>query len=387
MKRILLVKYGEIALRGKNRYLFENKLIETIQKRVEYHVIKEQGRILIENPNGDVDYDITIPKIITIFGVIAVCPAVITEDDSIENLQKYGLQLLQEQYSQDTTFKVETKRAVKQYPMESREISSIIGGYVLENMDNMKVDVHSPEVRLYVEIRNRAYLFTKIIKAVGGLPAKSAGKALVLLSGGIDSPVALFLMAKRGVDTEAVYFHSPPYTSERAKQKVADLAEQLSAYCGNIKLHVVNFTDIQLMLKSEVPPEKLTTFLKRAMLKCAEKIGSEIEANALIVGDSLGQVASQTLQSIYAIHSVTDTPILTPLAGLDKQQIIDIAVEIGTYEISIRPYEDCCTIFVPDRPETKPRRAIIESIESKLENLQDEIQKAVSSREIIDISK
>lgn len=383
MKRILLVKYGEIALRGKNRHLFENKLMEIIKSRVDYYVIKEQGRILIENPHGDVDYDITIPKITTIFGVIAVCPAVITEDNSIENLQKYGLQLLQEQYSEPTTFKVDTKRAVKQYPLESREISSIIGGYVIEHMDNMKVDVHSPKVRLYVEIRNRAYLFTNIIKAVGGLPAKSAGKALALLSGGIDSPVALFLMAKRGIDVEAVYFHSPPYTSERAKQKVIDLAEQLSVYCGSIKLHVVNFTDIQLMLKEKVPPEKLTTFLKRSMLKCAERIGKDIDAKALIVGDSVGQVASQTLQSIYAIHTVADMPILAPLTGFDKQQIIDLAIEIGTYEISIRPYEDCCTIFVPDRPETKPKRDIIESIESNIVDLNEEIEKAVNMREII----
>ena len=390
MKNVLLVKYGEIAMRGKNRHLFEYKLIDILKKKVElhgkYYVIREQGRFLIENQDGDVDYDVIIPEVLTTLGVVAVCLGVKIDDQSLENLQKEALTFMQNNYQDEKfTFKVDTKRASKNYPLKSQEISSEIGAYLLENMEGLRVDVHNPQVRLNVEIRNSAYLFSKMIKGWGGLPVGSSGKGIVLLSGGIDSPVAAFLMAKRGVALEAVYFHSPPYTSERAKQKVIDLAEQIAVYTGGIKLHVIPFTDLQIILKDRVPPQKLTILLKRAMIRTAEKIAKEIQAQALILGDSIGQVASQTMHSIHAIDSSATMPLLRPLASFDKQEIVDLAKKIGTFEISIRPYEDCCTIFLADHPETKPKASIIESIESKIENLDEMIGLAIENREVIEI--
>ena len=392
MKKALLVKYGEIAMRGKNRYLFENKLINAIRKNIKeygYNVKKEQGRLLVENREGDVDYDSAIPKVVTVMGVVGVCPCVITKQQNIKDLQSTVLEYVSENYSDNEklTFKIETRRSNKKYPLTSQQVSSEIGGYVLENSPNLKVDVISPDITIFVELRNDAYIYSDIIKGFGGLPAGSSGKAVLLLSGGIDSPVAGFLMQKRGVELEAVYFHSPPYTSERAKEKVIDLAKQLDIFTGDIKLHVIPFTPIQLMLYDKVPHEKITILLKRAMLKISDKIAEKSNAHALVVGDSIGQVASQTMHSIKAVESSTKFPIIRPLAGLSKQEIIDIGKTINTYDISIRPYEDCCTIFVAKHPETKPKTSIIENVERKLTDLDGMIDVAIENMETIVIGK
>lgn len=390
MKEVLLVKYGEIAMRGKNRRLVENRLIKIIQKNISsvgnYNVIKEQGRFIIESDKDKFDYDKTIPYVINIPGITAVCLGIRLKDQSIENIRKNALEHMKMYFSKDEfTFKVETKRSDKRYPLDSRQVSADVGGYVFNNMKNSKVDVHNPQVLLMVELRNNAYIYSKLIHGVGGLPVGSSGKALLLMSGGIDSPVAGFLAAKRGTSISAVYFDSPPYTSERAKQKVKDIAERLCVFTGGIKLYVVPFTDVQLYLYDNVPEEKITIFLKRAMLKTAEKIAVENNYSALITGDSIGQVASQTLPAINAINSVAkDVVVLRPLLGLDKQEIVDIAKKIGTFEISIRPYEDCCTVFVAKHPETKPKKSIIESIELKLDNLDNLILDAKNNCEIIE---
>lgn len=391
MQDVLLVKYGEIILRGKNRYLIENMLIKTIIKNLKkignYWVSKEQGRILIESKeqNSTFDFENVIPAVVNILGITAVCPAIKLDDSSIENIRNYAITHMKQQWGNGQfSFKVETKRSDKQYPMNSKEISIDVGGYVFDNMENLTVDVHNPDVTLMVEIRNNVYIYSKLIKGFGGLPIGTSGKATVLLSGGIDSPVAAFMMAKRGVSIEAVYFDSPPYTSDRAKQKVIDLAERLSMFTGNFKLHIVPFTEAQLKIYESVPPEKMTILLKRAMLKVAEKIALENGSLGIVTGDSIGQVASQTMHAMDCIGSVLkEIPIYRPLCGMDKQEIIDIARKLGTYDISIRPFEDCCTIFVAKHPETKPKKSIIEKIEQNIENIDEKIEECIKNTEII----
>ena len=283
------------------------------------------------------------------------------------------------------TFKIETKRSNKSYPLESREVSAAVGEYILDEFPDFTVDVHNPELTVYIELRNDAYVYSELIKGLGGLPVGSSGKGIVMLSGGIDSPVSAFMMAKRGVEVEGVYFNSPPYTSERAKQKVVDLAERLTMFTGGFKLYVVPFTDLQLYLLENVPHDKLTIFLKRAMTRVACILGERDGALAVITGDSVGQVASQTMQGLHAISAAATMPILRPLAGFDKQEIVDIARKIGTFDISVRPYEDCCTIFVAKHPETKPKTSVIEKIESKLTELDRYINEAVENAEIIEL--
>lgn len=389
MRNVLLVKYGEIAMRGKNRYLIENRLIWTIIKRLEsyhgYRVYKEQGRILVVNEEGEFDYETVIPIVLNILGVVAVCPGIEIEDQTIESLRKCALLHFKEHFPKGgVSFKVITKRSDKRYPMTGNEVSADVGGYILHNMDNLTVDVHNPDIKLMVELRNNAYIYSKLIKGHGGLPYGASGKATVLMSGGIDSPVAAFLTAKRGVEIEACYFDSPPYTSERAKQKVIDLAEQLAKYTGSLKLYIVPFTETQLKIYESTPPEKMTILLKRAMLKAAQKIAENNKSMALVTGDSIGQVASQTMEAIMAIDSAASIPVLRPLCAMDKQEIVDTAVDIGTYDISIRPYEDCCTVFVAKHPETKPKKSIIEAIEKKIEGLDELINKAVEEAEAMD---
>jgi len=389
MENILLVKYGEIAMRGKNRYLAENRLIDIIIKNLEnlgnYRVYKEQGRLLVKCETGEFDYDAVIPKVVNILGVVAVCPGIEIREKTMENIRETALNYMKKHHGEkNITFKVETKRSDKQFPLDSREVSADVGGFVLHGTNNLTVNVHNPDVTLMVELRNSAYIYSSLIKGFGGLPMGSSGKATVLMSGGIDSPVAAFMTAKRGVEIDAVYFDSPPHTSERARQKVIDLAEKLSLYTGKFNLYAVPFTEVQHYLYNNVPPEKITIFLKRAMIKSAEKIALENGSLALVTGDSIGQVASQTMQAINAINSAAkELAILRPLCGFDKQEIVDLAKKIETFEISIRPYEDCCTVFVPKHPETKPKKNIIEKIESNLTELDDLIFKACESKKII----
>lgn len=393
MKNALILKYGELALRGKNRYLFENRLITQIRRSVnsfsdaKYSIIKEQGRILVmpdDSNFSDDDIASIIPRLKMIIGLIGICPCVKIENNDIANLQQTALEYMKEYYGGlPISFKVETKRADKKYPLSSLEISSLVGGYVLNATDNLTVNVKNPDVILYLELRNYTYIYAESEKGIGGLPVGSSGRGLLLLSGGIDSPVAGFLAAKRGVEIEAVYFHSPPYTSERAKLKVTDLAQVLAQFTGSIKLHIVPFTDVQLFLRDNVPEDKLTVFLKRAMLKISQEIAEANKCKVLINGDSIGQVASQNLSSMVAIGSAATIPLIRPLAGFDKQEIIDLAIKLGTYNISIRPYDDCCTLFVAKHPELTPKLSIVEKIESGLDLLPGLIAYAVANIETV----
>ena len=387
---VLIVKYGEIAVRGNNRKFFIERLLRTIRKNLDdigdFYVVKEQGRLIVEDRGGELDFDKVIPRILCIMGIIGVSPGVRVRNQELDNLKKVCAEHIRsigaDKYK---TFKIETKRSNKSYPLESREVSAAVGEYILDEFPNFTVDVHNPELTVYIELRNDAYVYSELIKGLGGLPVGSSGKGIVMLSGGIDSPVSAFMMTKRGVEVEGVYFNSPPYTSERAKQKVVDLAERLTMFTGGFKLYVVPFTDLQLYLLENVPHDKLTIFLKRAMTRVACILGERDGALAVITGDSVGQVASQTMQGLHAISAAATMPILRPLAGFDKQEIVDIARKIGTFDISVRPYEDCCTIFVAKHPETKPKTSVIEKIESKLTELDRYINEAVENAEIIEL--
>lgn len=389
-ENVLIVKYGEIAMRGNNRKLFVTRLVDSIRKNLDpygkFYVVREQGRLIVEDRGGQMDFDLVIPKVICILGIIGVCPGIKTTIQEMDNLRKICLNHVKEVIGDKRlSFKVETKRSDKRFPLESREVSADIGGFILEHTENLWVDVKNPEVTLYIELRNDAYIYSKIIKGYGGLPVGSSGKGLCLLSGGIDSPVAAWLMAKRGVEVSGVYFSSPPYTSERAKEKVCDLGKVISNFTGSFRLYVVPFTKLQLYLLENVPHDKLTIFLKRSMLRIAENLAEKENAQALITGDSVGQVASQTMQALNAISSACKMPILRPLSGNDKQEIIDIAKKIGTFDISVRPYEDCCTIFVAKHPETKPKTSVIEKIEQNLNMLDDLLKEALENIEVIEL--
>ncbi len=384
-----LIKYAEIALKGKNRYLFEDALVKQIRialKKVDgkYEITKSQGRIYIECLE-DYDFDETVGGLQKVFGITGICPVVHVEDQGFEELQNVIVHYMDEVYPEkNKTFKVNARRARKNYPLTSMEINSELGGTILDAFPEMKVDVHTPEIELFVEIREKIYIYSRVIPGAGGMPIGSNGKAMLLLSGGIDSPVAGYMIAKRGVKIDAVYFHAPPYTSERAKQKVVDLARIVSAYTGPIYLHVINFTDIQLYIYEKCPHEELTIIMRRYMMKIAEHIAKETECAGLITGESIGQVASQTLKSLAATNEVCTMPVYRPVIGFDKQEIIEIANRIGTFETSIQPFEDCCTIFVAKHPVTKPNLNIIKRSERNLEEKIDELfQKAIETKELI----
>lgn len=389
-EKVLIVKYGEIAMRGNNRYIFINRLISAIRRNIDplgkYYVVRDPGRLIVEDRGGELDYDLLLPRIEPIFGLVAVCPGVRLEDMCLGTILQEALRHMQELYSgRPVTFKVHTRRANKGFAKPSMEVSMEVGEYLLAHMPNLTVDVHHPEVVLEIEIRNHVYLHSKAVKTYGGLPYGSSGKGVSLLSGGIDSPVATWMMAKRGVEVEGVYFHSPPYTSEWAKEKVIDLARRIADFTGEFRLYVVPFTELQLYLLDNVAHDKLTIHLKRAMMRAGEMIAEKDDAMALITGESVGQVASQTMQGIYAINAACRMPVLRPLAGMDKQEIINIANKIGTFEISARPYEDCCTVFVAKHPVTKPRLKFIERTEQRLTELDRLLEEAVQNAEIIDI--
>lgn len=384
-QKVILVKYGEIALRKGNRAYFEHRLLDSIRhnlKEESLRVIREQGRFLIENPAGDIDIDATISKIKHIFGLTAFCPAIKTTEKDISKLKPIALEFMRQHIGGAKTFRVEAKRSDKTYPLLSGEISAQIGGHIFESDMGISVNLHTPERTLWVELRNSTYMYTNSITGEGGLPYSSNGKGMLLLSGGFDSPVAGYLAARRGVEVAGVYFHSPPFVSERAADKVRDLATELSKFTGKFKLFIVPFTEVQLFLKEEVHPEKLTIMLKRAMIHIASRLAETEKAQCLIMGDSIGQVASQTIQSLAAVNSASTMTILRPLSTMDKQAIINIAQEIGTYDISIRPYDDCCTLFVAKHPENKPNTKVIEKIEAGfIEKLTPLMNTAISKAE------
>ena len=386
-----LIKYGEIGIKGKNRYLFEDALVRQVRfalKDVEgqFEVHKSQARIYVDC-DGDYDYDDTVEHLKRVFGIVGICPVVRMEDGGFEQLKKDVVAYMDEAYpDKNLTFKVEARRARKSYPLTSMEINCALGEAILDAFPETKVDVHHPDVMLNVEVRNEIYVYSRIIPGAGGMPVGTNGKAMLLLSGGIDSPVAGYMISKRGVGIEATYFHAPPYTSERAKQKVVDLAKIVSRYAGPVRLHVVNFTDIQLYIYDQCPHDELTIIMRRYMMRIAEYFAKKDGCLGLITGESIGQVASQTMQSLAATNDVCTLPVYRPVIGYDKQEIVNIAEKIGTYETSIQPFEDCCTIFVAKHPVTKPNVDVIRRSEERLSEKIDElVQTAVDTAEIIDI--
>lgn len=384
-----LIKYAEIGVKGKNRYLFEDALVKQIYHRLKhldgkFSVSKESGRIYAE-AEEEFDFDEVVDALQHVFGIVGICPMLQVEDKGYEDLKAQVVRYMGEVYGEKPyTFKVVARRGNKQYPVISDQINRDMGEVILDAYPNAKVDVHNPDVILRVEVRHRINIFSQTIPGPGGMPIGTAGKAMLLLSGGIDSPVAGWQVAKRGVTLEATYFHAPPYTSERAKEKVIDLAKQVAKYAGPIRLHIVNFTDIQLYIYDECPHDELTIIMRRYMMRIAERIAEESGCQALVTGESIGQVASQTMASLLVTNQVCELPVFRPLIGFDKQDIVDISLKIGTYETSVLPYEDCCTIFVAKHPVTKPILKRIQQSETKLEEKIDELMEtAFSGREIV----
>ena len=374
-----LLKYGEIGIKGKNRYLFED-----VDGNFDVH--KSQARIYVDC-EGDYDYEDTVEHLKRVFGLVGICPVVRMEDKGFEELKKDVVAYMAEMYpDRNFTFKVESRRARKSYPKNSMEISRDLGEAILYAFPEIKVDVHHPDVLVNVEVRNEIYVYSEIIPGAGGMPVGTNGNAMLLLSGGIDSPVAGYMVSKRGVGLEATYFHAPPYTSERAKQKVVDLAKIVARYSGPIKLHVVNFTDIQLYIYDKCPHDELTIIMRRYMMRIAEEFARRDGCLGLVTGESIGQVASQTMQSLAATNDVCTMPVYRPLIGFDKQDIVDVAEKIDTYETSILPFEDCCTIFVAKHPVTKPNIEVIRRSEENLAEKIDELmQTALDTAEIIEV--
>lgn len=384
-----LIKYAEIGVKGKNRYLFEDALIHQIKFALKkcdgkFLITKTQGRIFVE-AEGEFDYDEAVERLQHVFGISGICPMVYAEDEGFEKLCDRVVRYVGEVYpDRHKTFKVNARRARKNYPKDSMEINADLGEAILDAYPEMTVDVHEPDILLTVEIRERIYIYSEIIPGPGGMPVGTGGKAMLLLSGGIDSPVAGYMIAKRGVKIDAVYFHAPPYTSERAKQKVVDLARLVSQYTGPIYLHVINFTDIQLYIHEKCPHEELTIIMRRYMMRIAEHIAKETECLGLITGESIGQVASQTMHSLIATNEVCGLPVYRPLIGFDKEEIVAVAKKIDTFETSILPFEDCCTIFVAKHPVTKPNVNVIRRHERNLEEKIEELVKtALETDELI----
>lgn len=390
--RAFLIKYGEIGVKGKNRFLFENMLMAQIRhalKPVEgvFEVTKEQGRIYVLAVSEDYDYNGAVEALKCVFGIVGFCPLLQVPDEGFDRLAEAVVDYLAQAYpGKDFTFKVNARRARKNYPMDSMEINAELGGRILDAIPKASVDVHAPEVTVCVEIREQINIYSENIPGPGGMPVGSNGKGMLLLSGGIDSPVAGYMIAKRGVSLEATYFHAPPYTSERAKQKVVELARIVARYSGPIRLHIVNFTDIQLYIYEKCPHEELTIIMRRYMMKLAEHFAGESGCLGLITGESIGQVASQTMQSLAATNDVCTMPVYRPLIGFDKQEIVTVSERIGTYETSIQPFEDCCTIFVAKHPVTKPDLAHIRKSENHLTEKIDELmQTAIDTVEILTV--
>lgn len=363
----ILIRYGEISTKGRNRNKFVDKLRKSVRialtpfPNIKIEASRDRMYVLLNGENG---IEI-IKKLKNIFGIQSFSPAIKVERE-MESIKEVALTLVKSLYKEGKTFKVTAKRSDKTFDLNTDEINNAIGGHLLTNIPGIKVDVRNPDINLRVEVRKEAvYLSCETIKGAGGLPSESSGKAMLMLSGGIDSPVAGYMAMKRGLEIEAVHFFSPPFTSERAKEKVIDLSKKLAEMAGgSLKLHIVPFTDVQQAIREQVPENYTMTSTRRMMLRITDEIRIKQDGLAIVTGESLGQVASQTLESMYAINEVTNTPILRPLISMDKTDIIKIASEIDTLEISNRPYEDCCTIFVPASPKTKPKREKVNQYES-----------------------
>lgn len=384
MKEIILIKNGELALKGLNRNVFEDTLIKNIKKSLEncgeHTIRKAQSTIYIEPNDDNFDFDEALDRVSKVFGIAAFSRARVCEKD-MQSILAAAPEYLSETLKSIKTFKVEAKRADKRFPFTSPEISAQVGGAILSSFPHLRVDVHNPDEIITVEVRDyAAYIRAGQLHGAGGLPVGTAGKAAILISGGIDSPVAAWTMAKRGLKLDAIHFASPPYTSLRAEQKVKNLLSKVALYCGTIKLAIVPFTEIQEKIAAECPEEYFTLIMRRMMMRIAERIASYHKCGALITGESLGQVASQTLPAIGVTDAVTQMPVLRPLIGSDKEDIIKISRKIDTFETSCLPYEDCCTVFTPKHPKTRPTVLQCEEAEATL-NIDELIKKAIENTE------
>lgn len=379
-----MIRYGEIVLKGLNRPLFEDRLIKNIKRTLKgqrFKIWKSQARIYIEPLDGEsLNTHEFIPKLRKVFGIVSLSPALKVNTD-INEIYKAAEISIKENLNVKT-FKVEAKRGDKSFPLTSPEICVEVGGHILDIRPELVVDVINPDTIVKVEVREFSYVYSEIIPACGGLPTGTSGKAMCLLSGGIDSPVAGWMIAKRGVQLDAVHFFSAPYTGPKAKEKVIDLCKIVASYVGGIRLHIVPFTDIQLAIRDKCPEEQLTIIMRRFMMRIAERVAEQRECSVLITGENLGQVASQTMKGLVASDSVVGMPVFRPLIGMDKNEIISLARKIGTFETSILPYEDCCTIFSPKHPETKPKIERLEMSERKLD-MEELIEKAIAGIETV----
>lgn len=382
MRKLILVKYAsEIFLKGLNRNKFEQKLMENIKKvlkDVPYEFIRDDGRTFIYSE----DIELLVEKVRKVFGVKEIC---IVDECEVQLEAICNAAILCANELNGGTFKVESNRANKEFPMNSMELSRYVGSQILQSNSNLSVDVREPENKIYIEVRKKAaYVYSKKVKAVGGMPYGTNGGTVLMLSGGIDSPVAGYLMARRGVKVSAVYYHSHPYTSERAKEKVIELARILKNYTGEMKLFVVPFTEIQMEIMKKCREDELTIIMRRFMMRVACKIAENEKFESVTTGESIGQVASQTMESLVVTDNVSDRPAFRPLISMDKEDIIEISREIGTYETSILPYEDCCTIFVPKHPKTRPVLKHIEASEEALD-IEELVNKAIDGLEVISL--
>lgn len=386
--KAFLIKYAEIGIKGNNRRFFEDALVRQMKYALkpvgEFAIRKESGRIFV-HALEEYDFDEAVESLSHVFGIAGICPIVVEEDKDFEKIAEVVEKYVDEDYAdKHFSFKVHVRRADKKYPIPSMEAAARLGERLLEKFEDLSVDVHNPDVMLTVEIRDKVYIYSREIAGPGGMPVGTNGRAMLLLSGGIDSPVAGYMISKRGVSIDATYFHAPPYTSERAKQKVVDLAKEIAKYTGPITLHVVNFTDIQMAIYEKCPHDELTIIMRRYMMKIAEHFAKESGCLGLITGESIGQVASQTMQSLAATNDVCTLPVYRPVIGFDKQEIVEIAEKIDTYETSILPFEDCCTIFVAKHPVTKPNINVIRRSEENLAEKIDELfEAAVNNVETI----
>lgn len=385
MEKIILVRYTEIHLKGLNRPFFEKKLISNMKgalRGIPSKILHEQGRIYVRSIPED-QFEAALDRLTRVFGIHSISPAYVV-DKEWDNVVSTCMELMEQEIERrgKVSFKVFARRSDKHYFMNSDGINREMGHLMLEKFPELHVDIHNPEISLCIEIRDSAYVYCREIPCANGMPVGSAGKATLLISGGIDSPVAGYMMAKRGLVLSAVHFYSYPYTSERARDKVVELAKLLSRYAGPIRLFLVPFTDIQMKIYDDCPEKETTVLMRRLMMKIAERIAVSEEARALITGESLGQVASQTLESLCVTDDAVSRPVFRPLIGFDKDEIMDLARKIGTYETSILPYEDCCTVFVPKHPVTKPEVAALRASEAAVD-FEPLIEKAIADTEMV----
>ncbi len=387
MKRVISISFGELALKGANRKYFEDKLIHRIRKIVKRYnntkVYKERSKIYVEVDESNIKN--IAEKLKKVFGIVHISPAYRIEKN-MESIEQASVIVVEKELEKTNTntFKVKVKRADKKFPMNSMEVAKEIGAVILKEVGDLSVDLHTPQLSLYIDIRDNVYIYTEKISAYGGLPTGTSGRGLLLLSGGIDSPVAGFMIGKRGVTINAVHYHSYPFTSQRAEDKVINLGKILSDYCGSFKIFSVNILEIQKQINEKCPEDELTIIVRRFMMRIAEEIAKQKNIDCLITGESLGQVASQTMQGLNVTNSSVSIPILRPLIGMNKNQITKISKDIGTYKTSILPYDDCCTVFLPKHPVTRPLLKDIEQSESVLD-IEKLIDNAISNMRTIDI--